>query len=207
MEFNDESVKEITSETSFWGLLRLVCKIPFNFENLAIPLLFFVFYSLGGIIQVNKTISITVSSVVDSAKDIVGWNYTILGFLIAGYTIFSTITSLDLSVALSQKKHPQSGISHLKHIHAIFFKTIIIFFISGSFTLLVVFLSKNPIIIFSFREIFSSYTRKIIIALIDATNMALFIFSLMMLKSFLFNIYSSVMMSVRWKIQQDQSNN
>ncbi len=57
-----------------------------------------------------------------------GFTYatTILGFLVAGFTIFSTMTRTEVFIALARKKHDTLGVSQLKFIFFSFLRVFIL---------------------------------------------------------------------------------
>ena len=68
-----------------------------------------------------------------AVKSITGWlslgfTYatTILGFLVAGFTIFSTMTRTEVFIALARKKHDTLGVSQLKFIFFSFLRVFIL---------------------------------------------------------------------------------
>jgi len=196
-------VNELSREKSFWTLTRLVFGIKFNVENLIVPFIVFVVALCLNVLAIPKVNPISADIVASMAKDLMGWYYTILGFLIAGYTIFASVTSVDVSIQLAKKKNEETGLSWLKYIHAMFFKAILILFFSSVYSLFVVFVFRK----FAGYEFIVNgigSSKLWLLSIIDAIDVALFVFSIMMLKSFLFNIYSSVMISVGIKIVNDE---
>ncbi|WP_145964114.1 hypothetical protein [Chromobacterium phragmitis] len=195
MEEEIDVVQEVQKENSFWGLCRLVFSIPFNMENILIPaivlIILFLFNSFG---LDCKEIKFT--DIASFSNNLIGWYYTILAFLVAGYTIFATVTSAEMSVSLASTESPINGMSMLRYIHASFFKTIIIFLIGSTFSLLLVLLLRDwgfsGFLIKNFGNIY-------LWSALDAINVSAFILSLMMLKSFMYNIYSAVMIVVGLK--------
>lgn len=203
MESDKFDVNELSREKDFWALVRLVLNIKFNVENLLIPLIAFAVVLCLNMLSVGKSQPISSEVVASMAKDLVGWYYTILGFLIAGYTVFASVTSVDLSAQLAKKKNPETGLSWLKYIHAMFFKTILIFFFSSMYSLFLVLLLRK---FAGYEFVVNGFGQFKIVALsiADALDVAFFVLSMMMLKSFLFNIYSSVMIAVGMKIVNDE---
>lgn len=192
----------LLAESGFWDLLRITLKIKFNTENALIPLVVFIFVFLCNLFGELGSDNLQMNDVASSAKDLVGWYYTILGFLVAGYTIFASVTSIKSSIRMAQLKEEQTGLPYLKYLHAIFFKTIIVFFLAS-------FLSLITVIIFRkhgfLGVIYKSVHQEMhyILSFFDAINIALFFLSLMLLKSFLYNIYSAVMTAVALGIQEE----
>lgn len=198
-------VNELSKEKSFWSLVKLVSRIKFNVENLLVPMLVFGVVFSFNLVEIDKKQLIDADAVSSLAKDLVGWYYTILGFLIAGYTVFASVTSVELSAQLAKKKNPETGLPWLKYIHAMFFKTILVYFFSSCYSLLLVFGFRKFAAYIYFVEGLGSY-KSCILSLLDALDVSLFVLSIMMLKSFLFNIYSSVMIAVGMKIVNDERN-
>jgi hypothetical protein len=134
-----------------------------------------------------------------------GFGSTILGFLIAGFTIFSTLSKPELFLRLQQTIHKASGLSYLKVNFFTFVEVFVVYIFFMIICLAVkVFGGKyglvSSIIEFSIQKhLFGYYLDKQWIA---NTGYVLFttlaFFSLLALKSFIFNTYHTVMTSVVW---------
>ncbi|WP_155401905.1 hypothetical protein [Chromobacterium violaceum] len=191
----DRLLREITKEGNFWQLFRMAFSVDFTLANKLIPIFTFVVVFLVNIPVKGQGLSF--DDVASSVKDFIGWNFTILGFMIAGYAIFTTVTSADLSLALMKKCERVTGLPYLKYIHAVFLKAILVFLLANVPPLLCSeFIKKVGLVNMLFSDLgeWQGYC----FAFFHAVNVSLFILALAMLKSYIFNIYASVMMAVRW---------
>jgi hypothetical protein len=192
--------EEITAETGLMDLFILIFKIPYKPINIIIPLLISIFLFL---ISYHED-SISIRDVIAFIEESTGWVYSILSFLVAGYTIFATVTSLDLSVALMKVKNPESGLPYLKHIHVVFYKVIFSFSIVGLIGILFIAFSKpNNLYTINLIKLIKSNSTWLY-PLIYSSYVFLLTTSLMLLLSFLFNIYATVMLAVRWKAESEE---
>lgn len=175
---------EITKEKNFWDLYFAIRKVPNKLDNVII-------YAIS--LLVLACINYSIGPVVDGAKvihsrttDIISWSTAILGFAIAGYSIFATLSDKELQLALSAVIEKKSNIDYLRVAHFNMLKTIIdiiiIIFIAYTIQNMSTILSKTDCGYMYFKTVSDS----------------LFIAVLLSSKSFAFNVYSSIMMSLRW---------
>ncbi|MFJ2457741.1 hypothetical protein ACIOVC_04220 [Pseudomonas neuropathica] len=132
---------------------------------------------------------------------------TTMGFLVAGFTIFATLSDPDLFIKMGQKLHPETKISWLKHNFFLFVRVFIYFMIFIFLCLaIMVFGSKSGLV--SSLISLSDCPTKLRSVVAGAAHVALmtgFYFILMQLKSFIFNMHHAVMTSLKWK--WDKKNN
>lgn len=202
MSGDDLQPKYFTKEKSLWAIFRQSCRIPANKFNLLST--FFVFFlAVFSVCVSPREIADIASFVRDSAALSFNASLAILGFLVAGFTIFATISNPNMLISMGGLRHPESGLSWLKHT---FFLLIRVFIYYLSFS------------IFCFFIIFFGAKGGLISVLIDmsprASNLKFLVvnfsfvllvswqfFLLVQLKSFIFNIYHSVVASLRWKAE------
>lgn len=188
-------LQKITAEGNFWQLFKMVFSVDFTLANKLVPICVLIVVFCLNMPMQGRFIGF--GEVVSSAKDLIGWNFTILGFMIAGYAIFTTVTSWELSLFLMRKKEGKTELPYLKYIHAVFLKAILVFvmavippFVCAEFV------KKSGLAYLVVNEFGSNLGY--VYSFLHAVNVSLFVLSLMMLKSFVFNIYASVMMAIRW---------
>lgn len=132
---------------------------------------------------------------------------TILGFLVAGFTVFATVTKPDLFVFMARTRHKQSGLPWVKYN---FFKFMEVFYVyivfagmclgvrllakpSGALDLLLIHSTPDPA------------TTKLYLAKIGLVLLgSVFFYTLLQLKSFIYNVYHVVMTSIRWEMEKPQ---
>lgn len=138
-----------------------------------------------------------------------GLNFSasILGFLIAGFTIFATLTKPTLLVKMYDETHPKSKLNYLKHNFFAFMQV----FATLLFLLAVCVLAKilgSPggalIKILQYSQRYICLQMDFVkIVIIDMTYVflgTLFYYSVMSLKSFIFNVYHVIITSVVWEL-------
>ncbi len=186
--------EEITSERNLFALIRLSFKIKTKIINAVLPLALAALVFCFGLYKPPLGIE-----VLDIIKNAVGWIYSVLSFLVAGYTIFATITSLDLSIALMSTKEKTTGLPYLKYIHATFYKTIFIFAVTGLLGSIISF--AYPVRHLVTSIFIDAFGFNILPNIVLSVYFFLFLLSMMSMSSFLYNVYTSVMMSVRWALE------
>lgn len=132
---------------------------------------------------------------------------TILGFLVAGFTVFATVTKPDLFVFMARKRHKQSGLPWVKYNFFKFMEVFYIYIVFAGMCLGVRLLAKPSgaldlllINITSSSAITKLYLAKIGFVLLGGV----FFYTLLFLKSFIYNVYHVVMTSIRWEMEKPQ---
>lgn len=135
--------------------------------------------------------------------------FATLGFLVAGYTIFCTISPLDLQKKMIKYTDEKTKLIFFKKVHFTFIR-VFIYFIVFSFLLFLIFffkdlnldLGKSIFKIDTLREIYK-YTNYLILTLLITGTTFLFC----ELSSFIFNIYNSVATTLHWLINNPPNSN
>lgn len=202
---NEFDPSSITSETSFWQLYKLCRKIPSSKDNLIVFWLSLGLFSLG-YTWLNVTSALRLELLNDLSSNLIAWSVSLLAFILAGYSIFASSASKSMQVAMERFDSKDDGMSHLKKIHCIFLKICIDI-------LLVVFIlfitSLTP-----FHDVMKVVNNSIASSVLQASIMfdlllafqsSLFVLVLMLSKSFIFNLFHSVMTTVRWEAEIELS--
>ncbi|WP_148334301.1 hypothetical protein [Acinetobacter lwoffii] len=135
--------------------------------------------------------------------------FATLGFLVAGYTIFCTITPLDLQKKMIEYTDNKSGLIFFKKVHFTFIR-VFIYFIIFSFLLFIIYffkdlnlsLGNDTFKIDTLRDIYK-YTNYLVLTFLAAGTTFLFC----ELSSFIFNIYNSVATTLHWLINNKSDSN
>ncbi|MFI3046591.1 hypothetical protein [Pseudomonas coronafaciens] len=126
---------------------------------------------------------------------------TTMGFLVAGFTIFATLSDSELLIKMGQKLHPDSKVSWLKHNFFLFIRVFIYFIVFIVMCLfIIVFGSKSGVV--SYLVMLSddpAFIREWVASAAQVVLTTGFYFILMQLKSFVFNMHHAVMTSLKWK--------
>lgn len=126
---------------------------------------------------------------------------TVLGFLVAGFTIFATVTNPNMLIAMGSIRHKDSGLSWMKHSFFVLLRTFIYYLIYAVLCFFVVYFGAKggPV---SLLVSLSPYPAEYAVCLTKVAFVVLAtgqFFLLMQLKSFIYNVYSSVAASLRWR--------
>lgn len=196
------SPKDLTKEKRLWEIYVASRRIRGSkFNNITTTI-------ICGLLSLNawltpQPLSQTIEVVREFADSGLSITLSTLGFLLAGFTIFATITQPGLSLSMAEMRHPDSGLSWLKHNYFIFIRVFIYYLTFSVFCLLVlIFGHKGGLV--SLLVACSPYSEHVKFAVVKLAYIALFAgsyFLIMQLKSFIFNVYHSVMTSLRWKAE------
>lgn len=122
MPNNQKIADDLLAESSLWDVYRLTWKLKFPWAT-AVPSVLLA----AVVLWIYLTTSIETCVIVSHSRQIVdlGISFvtTILGFLIAGFTVFATITNPRLFVKMAELNSNNRGISWLKTTFAIFMHT------------------------------------------------------------------------------------
>ncbi len=135
---------------------------------------------------------------------------SILGFLVAGFTVFVTITKVDIFVEMAKREYEATGESYLKYnlnafvlafvhyIAFVFFCLCVQIFgqTNGPGALL---LEKSSTVLFT--ESATSFRALIASALLTIIS-AWSVYVVLLLKSFIYNTYQVVTTVVRWELEK-----
>jgi hypothetical protein len=123
----------------------------------------------------------------------------ILGFLLAGFAIFASVTKADLFIALANIQYKKSDISRLKYV---FFNFLIVFihylaFLSVCLVVHLFLASESPFTrLLGIATADRLVTRFILAATATAIIGTWFIALILMLKVFIWNLYQSVLLAI-----------
>lgn len=198
-EFNPN---DLTKEKKLWDIYIASRRIPFSRFNTITTALVFLLLVVNSWFT-TQPVSETLDLVRDLSNTGLAISLSTLGFLLAGFTIFATVSQPSLSLRMAEILHPVSGLSYLKHNYFIFLRVFVYYLAFSIFCLLVVVFGHKGGLL-PLLASFSPYPDEVTFAIVKASYVLLFTgyyFLIMQLKSFIFNIYHSVMTSLRWKAE------
>lgn len=190
----------LLSEKNLFSIYLAARKVRSSRFNLITTLMFFAAAIVQAVLS-PQTVEVKVEFVRKYAE--FGFNaaLTTMGFLVAGFTIFATLSDSELFIKMGQKLHPDSKISWLKHNFFLFIRVFIYFIVFIVMCLMIiVFGSKSGVV--SYLIMLSDDAAAIREWVASAAQVLLatgFYFILMQLKSFVFNMHHAVMTSLKWK--------
>lgn len=202
MANTDFNPKDLTKEKKLWDVYLASRRIPiskFNFLTTCTVFLALVANSWFS----NQSIQETILLVRTFSESGLSIALSTLGFLLAGFTIFATVSQPSLSLRMSEIMHPDSGLSYLKHNYFIFLRVFIYYITFTVFCLFIIMFGHKGGLV-SLMVSYAPYELHVKFAVVKVSYVLLFTgyyFLIMQLKSFVFNIYHSVMTSLRWKAE------
>jgi hypothetical protein len=130
----------------------------------------------------------------------------ILGFLIAGFTIFAT-TKQDMLLAMHRHIHKETGLTYLEYNIYSFIKVFIFHLAFGAFCFgLVLLFAEDSPFFHATGSLVDSATKRGLLKVLSVTYGVGLTYLLVTLKSFVFNIHHVVMSGLRWAGQEEDSN-
>lgn len=203
MNDSDLSPISFTKEKSLWQIYVQSRKIPTSKFNLITTSIVFMVAMTSWLSD--QDTAETIRSVRDMSSTCFNASLTILGFLVAGFTIFATLTNARMFIQMGQirERETNSGLTYLKKsffilirvfIYYLLFSVACFFILAlggrGGFVSFIVTLSEHQ------ENVRFAIAKMAYVFIITAQY-----FLLMQLKSFIFNIHHSVMSNLRWQAE------
>ncbi|BDY05750.1 hypothetical protein [Ferrimonas sp. YFM] len=198
MNSQNDELYELTSESNFWKLYKLLRVIKTSTDTkvaFACSFMLMVWFNLNS----NGSVSYISSEIQEVSGNIIGWSVSIVGFILAGYSIYSTLSDKEFQYSMSKFQDENYEISHLKSSHCVFIKVVVDIISIVMITYLYSLFLKTEIPEkTSTIVIFGESAYKLYLCLTLSLLQAFFVLILMMCKSFIYNVYHSIMTSIRW---------
>jgi len=202
---------DITKEIGLLDIYRASrSKLPINKINIFSTLAIFAMLTVYAVASTESSISL-LEKMRKWAEMGFSFSVGILGFLIAGFTIFATVSDKSLFVAMAKVKHEKSGFSYLKYNFFALMYVFIAYLGLSILCLLIELLGGSSgfisiiIKLVAGEHYFLMIKRFLAGAGVVVVGTWLF-YSLMLLQSFIFNIYHIVMTAIRWEIENNNQN-
>ncbi|WP_032900461.1 hypothetical protein [Pseudomonas lactis] len=200
---DDLSPKSLMNEKSLWDIYIQARRIPFNRFNFWATLFVLVAVALQ-YCMLEISLDEKLKIVREFSTMALGVVVSVLGFILAGFTIFATISQPEMLVAMSKYRHDVSQLSYLKNNFFTFMRVFIYYLLYTVFCLMVIVFAVKGGLVHKLVML-SPISWKIAEWLVGAAYVGLYagmFFLLMQLKSFIYNVYHSVMTAIRWKAIQ-----
>ena len=191
---------ELTKEKSLWDIYKQSRRIT--------PSRFQVLVFLSFVILLGFNAAVFSDNTSDLLKDIrewakLGFNFSVttLGLLIAGFTIFSTLSKPEMLLAMMDHIDSETGLPTLKRNFFSFMKVLIAYLITAAFYLSIILFGQPNGLVANLVYVLP-YPDKIKCYLVMTTYIIVggsIVYLLLMLKSFVYNIYIVVMNHLRWE--------
>ena len=206
--------RRLTAEKSLFQVYLKARKVASSPWNSRVAWLTFVLVALGlGLNSYFATALVPLSAIVSGVREIseIGFSFTtsILGFLIAGFAIFASLTKPEVFVLLAKLDHPKGGISRLQFM---FFNFLLVFvhfivFLAVCIFIKLLLYKDGPLtggvqFLFALKPSVEEYVSGLAFALL----LSWLLFLLMLLKSFVWNLYQAVLVTigVEAKLMEDE---
>jgi len=137
MANTDFDYKDLTKEKNLWDIYIVSRRIPSSRFNVLTTLIVFfalVTNSWLTVQPINETIDL-VRKLSDAGLTT---SLNTIGLLLAGFTIFATVSQPSLSIRMGEIINRDSGLSYLKHNYFIFLRVFIYYLVFSVFCLLIV---------------------------------------------------------------------
>jgi hypothetical protein len=204
---NEPTPDELTRERHLYDLYRVAERDrPSRYTRLAKFGMFaaLVAYAVGSIWMPDGSQS-AVKMVRDWADAGLGFASQIVGFLLAGFTIFATMNAKEFTLALARKREPKTGESYLKYIYLAFIRVFTIYLVLIALCVAVKVLGSAQGPVSALLGVLPTMAKCVARGAIARTafvalGSALW-FVVVDLFAFVFDIYHTVMAGVRWEYE------
>lgn len=194
--------EDFTKEKNLWAVFMLANRISISKFHLYIILLFSILLIINSVF-VDKNLNHLLSDLRSWAS--IGFNFTIatLGSLIAGFTIFATLSKPAMMLAMMGHTHKETGMPTLKYNLMAFMKVFISFIFFTFLYLGIMMFGQTNGLVASFVKLFPHdyLIKRIIVVYVYVLTGCSLVYLLLTLKTFIYNIYIIVMNSIRWEYE------
>ncbi|HGV1076234.1 TPA: hypothetical protein ACNBY7_000429 [Escherichia coli] len=198
---NKIDAKEITKEKNLWDVYLLCKRITISTFHICILLTASIFL-LTNSFFIEKDMSHLVSDIRNWA--LIGFNFavTTLGFLIAGFTIFATLSKPEMFLQMMSIQHKKTQMPTLKYNFMAFMKVFISFITFTFIYLIIILFCQKDGIIGNIIDLFpySKSIKELIIKFGYCVIGTSLIYLVLVVKIFIFNIYAIIMNNIRWEL-------
>ncbi|WP_224052645.1 hypothetical protein [Burkholderia cepacia] len=207
---NFDAGRDLGKEKSLWQLYRLAKNIPRSKSEVAVMLsagILMLAYVLSTYFEYPDLLN-QVRSIVSDGLNFVA---SVLGFLVAGFTIFVTITKTEVFVAMAKRKHSAFGeLTWFKYSMAVFMYVFAHYFAF----IVVAYIVKVSLAVGGPAHVARLlllkhwiHADRLVWGVIGFSLLSLSLWLLhlvLLLKGFIFNIYAVVTTVVRWELEQEK---
>lgn len=199
--FSDE---ELTSEKSLWDVFKLCTRLkPSNSQ--VICLLVVAILLLVNALALETPVGSLLRDVRKWAEFGFNFSITTIGFLIAGFTIFATLSKPDMMLAMMEHTNKETQLPTLKYNFFAFMKVFIAYIVIALFFLSIMLFGQVDGLISNVVSLVpnSKCVKYTIVVTAYVYVGASFVYLVMLLMTFIFNIYAIVMNFLRWEYHKE----
>ncbi|MBO1014035.1 hypothetical protein IPU70_10785 [Achromobacter sp. SD115] len=219
MKDETPNLSALTKEKSLFALYRLSWRFPQRKFNCAVAAV--IALAVAGYCAMSEVSTDILVTTVRKAGEVgLSLSTSLLGFLIAGFTIFATITKIDLFVRMAKEEYKVktrngelkgTGESWLKYSLSAFM-VVFVHYVSFLFACILIALFGQaygplPFAFSLFLQMFPpdaiDLARRAVVSLCLVAFSTWLVYLVLLLKSFVFNTYQVLVITVRWESQED----
>jgi len=191
---------ELTREKTLWAVWQQSRRIKDSK---------FVLYSTGAVFFLS--LAYALATPLDGpvlADRVRGWSdfglnfaAALLGFLIAGFTIFATLSKPELFIEMAKRTEKATGLSYLKSHFFNFMKTFAVYFFFVCTCFLIKFFAAQdgPLsVLIAHLPTYPTESKRLLAQIGLVFIGTSFFYLIVLLQEFIFNVYHAVMTSLRW---------
>lgn len=201
--------KDITKEKSLLDIYKQAFFIFPGGLQIFIVACVFICLAINSFLLEKRT-DILLSNLRDWASFGFNFSITTLGFLIAGFTIFATLTKPKMMLAMMDHKNKKYNLPTLKYNFFVFIKVFISYIsLAVIYAMVMILGQKGGFLSNAINYLFNifdanPYAMKVLISKFGYTLIgSSLVYLLLQLKSFVFNIYMIVMNLLRWEYYEE----
>jgi len=195
---------DLTSEKSLWDIYKLSRRITTNKVQIFIVVFVVVALSLNAFVLQEDNL-IILKNTREWAELGFSFSITTLGFLITGFTIFATLSKPKMMLAMMDHMNKETGLPTLKYNFFTFMRVFIAYILFSLVYLSIILFGQKGGFISNLLELIPNQ-QCLKVTLIKTAYVIIgssFVYLLLMLKSFVFNIYATIMNFLRWEYTQE----
>jgi len=210
---SDQIQADLLKESNLWAVFRKSLRIKRSKRNVLVAL---AIGALAFAVTIPEPRAGVIASQIHSLSTIaLGATVSLLGFLIAGFSFFATVSDKAMFCRMAEHTHKESGLSYLKFNLFVFMRVFTEYLMMSLLTLVAVLVFAPDS---ASRSTIRRWTRDLtwpgflnighpmdaaLLAVALSVLVGLFVYLLMELGSFIFNVYYVVMTTIVWEIEKE----
>ncbi|NTX06279.1 hypothetical protein [Myxococcus sp. CA040A] len=201
--------EELTQEKNLWELYRSSNALPKSTQTAWLKysiITVLTAYAIGTATIEGWGYKGIITSVRGWASDGLSFSSQVIGFVLAGFTIFATMNTSTFTITLARHREPKTTLPFIKYIYLSFMRVFALYVGFIGFCLIIRLLGEpNGVASFAIGTLPSAWhdtTKQIISRMGFVVLGSWFWFIVIDLYSFMFNVYHTVMSSVRWELER-----
>lgn len=190
----------LIKEKNLWQIYRECKKLPKSEFNQLVTIIF-LFIILVYYINIDIGLVLLSRNLNEWADLALSYSSSLLGFIIAGYTILISLSPSELFIKLANAKNDQRKLSYLQILQFPFIEVFIYFCTITFLSIVIKAVFTEPMLVRYYISLFdvNDYLfTTVLVKFVSVSFLTLIVFSVMKLKSFIYNIYGASMMLAQY---------